>query len=332
MIKIGNVIRIEGLTIIISPKGKDGHQFISPVERRVRSVKECLGSLNMTKTAFDVCTLTHLLRVVEHQINSVPSGLRTKGQNRHNLNTAYLDTIICPNSFLHPWPSRAVSGFMYLNKNLDNYMQDLRTHQDALTSILETYYVSLTKQPTKGPECTEEKFIPHLNDVVAFRTRSDELGGRYTPFKLGLISEILASTDGSIRHVSLLYRGDIDDPQDVHSHKYGMYITTRRVDNIIIVCCVQDQCLDEVFSELGELTISLLQSQINNGASTVRPPHSRATTFKTNLSPITEGEILTSTIDSSLSKNPPMQKLPAIIEDDTLALTKTIQQTRPMIL
>jgi hypothetical protein len=104
-----------------------------------------------------------------------------------------------------------------------------------------------------------------------------------------------------------------------------MYITTRRVDNIIIVCCVQDQCLDEVFSELGKLTISLLQSQIKDGAAIIHPPQSRTATFKTNLSQITEGEILTSITDSNLSKDSPMpnednnsNKLPTIIEDNTL--------------
>ena len=180
MVKVGNVIKIEGLSIVISPKGEDGHQFISPVERRVRSVKESLNSLNMSRTQYDVCALSRLLRVCEYQLNNVPSGLRTKGQYRHSLNPDFLDRVICLNTFLHPWPSRPVASFMYLNKIIDNYLQDLKKHQDSLTSILEAYFVSLTKQLTKANEDKKDMFDPHVNDIVTFKTKSNELGGRYT--------------------------------------------------------------------------------------------------------------------------------------------------------
>ena len=57
-----------------------GHSFNGAAERKIRNLKQALGSLNMTNTDMDPISFNNLILHLEQEVNSIPIGKRAQGK------------------------------------------------------------------------------------------------------------------------------------------------------------------------------------------------------------------------------------------------------------
>ena len=82
-----------GVTIQFCPAPGSSHQNHSSVERKIQSIKECLGSLDLTKTPMDSVMLQNKLFLIADSLNNIPLTCRIRPPDRKTLGCAITDFI-----------------------------------------------------------------------------------------------------------------------------------------------------------------------------------------------------------------------------------------------
>ena len=85
-IKEDGMFTSQGLGLVFCPSLGSSHQFHSTVEVKVKSIKEALGKLDLTKTSIDCISLSHKLNILASRLNDVPIICRIRASDRTNLN------------------------------------------------------------------------------------------------------------------------------------------------------------------------------------------------------------------------------------------------------
>ena len=76
----------QGLGLVFFPSLGSSHQFHSTVEVKVKSIKEALGKLDLTRTSIDCISLSHKLNILASRLNDVPIICRIRSSDRTNMN------------------------------------------------------------------------------------------------------------------------------------------------------------------------------------------------------------------------------------------------------
>ena len=76
----------QSLGLVFCPSLGSSHQFHATVEVKVKSIKEALGKLDLTKTNSDTLSLSHKLNILASRLNDVPIICRIRSSDRTNMN------------------------------------------------------------------------------------------------------------------------------------------------------------------------------------------------------------------------------------------------------
>ena len=187
-----NGIYNQQLTIKFSPALAESHSRHGLAESRVRSVKQSIGSSDLSE--FDPVSLNLHLEVLFHNLNNIP--LITKSVDNGNLDCLQLQCI-SPNTLF----GREVAPFLLSVDPMEQSLQS-RAHMKMITDQSWKIW-SLMARPQKEKDVKTHQ-IP-LGSVIIFRRDEKRLGNIKNRFSVGLVIRMgEKNLDGVIRSLFIL--------------------------------------------------------------------------------------------------------------------------------
>ena len=210
------------------------HQAHGAVERRVRSVKEHLGSLNWKAHTFQdfVEAIIASVRI----LNTTPIAARVQGEKNP------LVELICPQDLMTPGRTSNVSSPIVFNDTYEQMHKRLQAFKDMYINTWRNVVINtrLTSQVFR-----EQSAEPAVGDVVVTQDPKS-----FKPkIQMGIITNLLPSEDGIVRKVEIKLAE-------------RSKVVNGSVNNTFSIRSVRDLCvIPKIESEVSQLTLELMEKQ-----------------------------------------------------------------------
>ena len=175
-----------------------GHNYHGLVERKIRSVQECLDKCNVGEMRLHATGLQTFCKLVENDINNLPMGYSYA---RDSDNSPLLK-LIFPNMLrIGRNNSRALEGPIKLPKGPDYLMKKVEKAYDVFYKL---WNVTMIPKLMKMHRWFDTKdVLLREGDIVYFRKVENELSSKWT---VGRVSDVEKGRDGVVRRCTVRYQ------------------------------------------------------------------------------------------------------------------------------
>ena len=179
-----------------------GHNFHGLVERRIRTVQECLEESGFANLKFHATGLQTTLKLIENDINNLPMGY-SYGRDSDN---SPLLRLIFPNMLkVGRMNRRSLAGPVKLPKNPGELMDRVDRGYKIFYKLWNTAKVPKLMKASKWFETKSQLSV---GDIVYFQKVENEWNSKWT---VGKIVEIVRSKDGIVRSAHVQYQNAGED-------------------------------------------------------------------------------------------------------------------------
>ena len=210
------------------------HQAHGAVERRIRTIKGHLGTLDWSSLTFQ--ELSESLISIVRIINSTPVAAKLQGE----LNPVI--ELISPQDLMTPGRTNSVVTPIVYHKNYELMKEELASHNDA---FVKTWQQATTDVRLSSQVFQEQTTEPTLGDIVVMQ----DPHSMKPKIQTGVIVELLPGLDGIVRKVAIRLVA--------RSKK-----VVNQQNDIVSVRSVRDLCIiPRMDSHFGEVTLGLEEKQ-----------------------------------------------------------------------
>ena len=210
------------------------HQAHGAVERRIRTIKAHLGTLDWSSLTLQA--LSESLISIVRIINSTPVAAKLQGE----LNPVI--ELISPQDLMTPGRTNSVVTPIVYHKNYEHMKEELASYDDA---FVKTWQQATTDVRLSSQVFQEQTAEPVLNDIVVMQ----DPHSMKPKVQTGVIVELLPGLDGIVRKVAVRL---VSRSKKVPNHQNGM-ISVRSVRDLCII--------PQMDSHFGEVTLGLEEKQ-----------------------------------------------------------------------
>ena len=210
------------------------HQAHGSVERRVRTIKELLGTLDWSALTFQ--DLAESLLSIVRLINSTPLAAKVQGE----INPVI--ELISPQDLMTPGRTNSVVTPIVYHKSYEQMRDELASYHDA---YVKTWNIASLDSRLSSQVFQEQSAEPVVGDVVVMQ----DPHSMKPRIQKGVIEELLPGEDGIVR-------------------KVAVRVVTRskkvigQVNSTISVRSIRDLCIvPKMDSHFGDLTLDLEERQ-----------------------------------------------------------------------
>ena len=256
----GNYITTFGIPIYFVPPTERGHISNAVCERRIRSLKSVIGTLDFSKTGLDAAGAGNVLMTVEEMLNSVPVGTRGFGK-RHDITSKSPNSMfISPNNFLGKLNTRRPIGLIKLERGIDNTLYQAQEISTTISKMMAEYLISLQREAIRGFDLNPGTV--EAGDVCAFKINESQFHQALSPWRYGIVTEVHTSqVDGRARIITLRYTTLPGDIVNKSYQKPRHVKTRRRLDQVVKLSSGSCDHLAHQFSFDAEFTEKLINRQ-----------------------------------------------------------------------
>ena len=174
-----------------------GHNYHGAVERRIRSVQECLERCDVANMRLHATGYQTFIKLAENDINNLPMGYAFE---RDTDNSPILK-LIFPNMLkIGRINRRALDGPVRLPKGPGELMKRV---EKAYTAFYKLWNTSVIPKLMKLNKWYDSKAELQVDDLVYFKKEESELSSKWT---VGKITEVVHSKDGQVRRATVQYQ------------------------------------------------------------------------------------------------------------------------------
>ena len=174
-----------------------GHNYHGAVERRIRSVEECLQKAGVYSLRLHATGLQTVLKLIENDMNNNPLGYM---YGRDSDNSPLLK-LIFPNMLrTGRINKRSLDGPITLPKGPADLMSKIEKAYDVFYKIWNSVMVPKMMKQNKWYK-EDEELKP--GDVIYFQKEEGDLASKWS---LGLVHEVVRGKDQKVRRISIKYQ------------------------------------------------------------------------------------------------------------------------------
>ena len=179
-----------------------GHNYHGTVERKIRTVQDCLEKIEIAKMRIHATGLQTLLKLIENDINNVPLGY-SYGRDSDN---SPLFKLIFPNMLrIGRINQRALDGPIKLPKGVGELAEKIEKGYSVFFKLLN---ITLIPKLMKQNKWFDGKSQLQVGDIVWFKKKKSELDSKWI---VGKVIEIVKSRDGVVRRAEVQYQNAKED-------------------------------------------------------------------------------------------------------------------------
>ena len=209
-----------GIKFYTAPVG--AHNYIGLVERKIRSVQQCLEKIELKNQKLHATGLQTLAKLVENQLNNLPLGYSF---GRDSMNSPLLK-LITPNMFrVGRLNSRALTGPVKLPRGPRDMMDKVGKLFDSFFKIMN---IVMVPRLIPTPKWFRDSPEVAIGDVIYFQKTENDLSSQWT---IGQVDSITKSRDNSVRRVDIRYH---------NAGENGSRTTDRCVRSLVRLFNVED--------------------------------------------------------------------------------------------
>ena len=174
-----------------------GHNMHGSVERKIKSVQECLEKMDVANMKLHATGLQTILKLIENDLNNLPLGY-SFGRDSNN---SPLLRLIFPNLLkIGRLNTRALDGPIRMPVGPGELMQKI---EKGYSSFFKIWNTTMVPKLLKMYKWFDNKSHLQVGDIVWFKKTESELSNDWT---LGKIVSITKSRDGFIRRAEVQYQ------------------------------------------------------------------------------------------------------------------------------
>ena len=179
-----------------------GHNYHGLVERKIRSVSECLDQSGFSKLKYHATGLQTVLKLIENDLNNQPLGY---SYGRDSDNSPIL-RLIFPNMLkVGRLNRRSLDGPVKFPQNPGELMSKITKGYDAFFKLWNTSMIPKLMKQTKWYK-SNENISEH--DIVYFQKVESEWNSKWT---VGKVIDTVKSKDGIVRRALVEYRNSNEE-------------------------------------------------------------------------------------------------------------------------
>ena len=180
-----------------------GHNMTGLVERKIKSVQECMERMEVDKMRLHATGYQTLFKLMENDLNNLPFGF---GYGRKDDNSPILK-LIYPNLLrLGRNNSRSLDNIIKLPKTPNELMDKIERAYKTFYELWNTVLIPKMMKASKWYNEKEVVIIP--GDIVYFQKVENELSSKWT---VGKVTDVTFGKDGKARRATVLYQNSNED-------------------------------------------------------------------------------------------------------------------------
>ena len=223
-----------------------GHNFHGAVERKIRSVQECLEKSEIEKQRLHATGLQTALKLIENDMNNLPLGY-TYGRDSDN---SPLLKLIFPNMLrVGRLNCRALEGPVRMPSGPGELMKRV---EQSYSSFFRIWNSTMVPKLMKAYKWFKTGEGLRVDDLVWFQKDESELSSKWS---LGIIASVEKGKDGLVRRASVKYQNSSENaPRE----------TDRAARSLIKLFNIDDQSWMDEMAEVEKLVFDLQSDEAND--------------------------------------------------------------------
>ena len=178
-----------------------GHNYHGGVERRIKSVQDCLEKIDVANMRLHATGLQTLLKLIENDLNNLPLGY---SYSRDSDNSPLLK-LIFPNMLkIGRLNTRAMDGPIRMPASPGELMEKIDKGYSAFFKIWNTTMIPKLMRMHKWFDNKSQLVV---GDIVHFRKVENELSSKWT---VGKVTDVIKSKDGLVRRAIVQYQNSTE--------------------------------------------------------------------------------------------------------------------------
>ena len=174
-----------------------GHNYHGAVERKIRTVQDCLDKCDVGNLKLHATGLQTYMKLVENDLNNLPLGY-SYGRDSDN---SPLLKLIFPNLLkIGRLNTRSMNGPVRMPKGPGELMKRV---EKAYSIFFKLWDVTMIPKLMKLNKWHNSKAPLEVDDIVYFKKEESELSSTWT---VGKVAEIVKSRDGLVRRAQVQYQ------------------------------------------------------------------------------------------------------------------------------
>ena len=191
---------VKGIKFKVCPVGS--HNFHGLVERRIRTIQECLDECDIKSKRLHATGVQTFCKIVENNLNNLPLGY-SYGRSDNN---SPLLKVICPNILrIGRLNTRVVQGPVRLPKGPSELMMKVEERYKVFYKLWNTTYIPKLVQSTKWFKSGNQL---DYGDIVFFKKTEGHLASDWI---IGKVVDCIKGKDGVIRRIEIQYQNATED-------------------------------------------------------------------------------------------------------------------------
>ena len=179
-----------------------GHNYHGLVERKIRTVQECLDKHEVNGMRLHATGLQTFCKLIENEMNNLPCGY-SFGRDADN---SPLLKLIFPNMLrVGRNNSRALDGPVRMPSGPGELMKKVET---AYNTFYKLWNTTMIPKLMRMHKWFDGKAQLQNGDIVYFRKQENELSSKWT---VGKVTDIVRSKDGIVRRCTVQYQNASED-------------------------------------------------------------------------------------------------------------------------
>ena len=186
---------VKGIQFKVCPVS--GHNFHGLVERRIRTIQECLDECEMKTKRLHATGVQTFCKIVENNLNNLPLGY---SYGRGNENSPLLK-LICPNILrVGRLNTRVLQGPVRLPKGPSELMEKVEEKYEIFYKIWNISYIPRLIKTSKWYKTGDQLAV---GDIVYFKKTEGALSSDWI---VGKVVDVIKSKDDVVRKVEVQYQ------------------------------------------------------------------------------------------------------------------------------
>ena len=226
-----------------------GHNMTGLVERKIKSVQECMERMEIDKMRLHATGYQTLFKLIENDLNNLPIGF---GYGRKDDNSPILK-IIYPNLLrLGRNNNRSLDTVIKLPKTPGDMMHKIENAYQTFYELWNTVLIPKMMKPSKWFDDTEVKIVP--GDLVYFKKVENELSSKWT---VGKVTDVVYSKDGKARTATVVYQNASEDFSNKRT-------TERSVRSLVKLFNIDDKMWTSELSNIDKIIADIAEENNEN--------------------------------------------------------------------
>ena len=225
-----------------------GHNYHGGVERKIKTVQDCLEKIDVANLRLHATGLQTLLKLIENDLNNLPLGY---SYNRDSDNSPLLK-LIFPNMLkIGRLNTRAMDGPIRMPAGPGEMMKKI---EKGYSSFFDLWNTTMIPKLMKMNKWFDTKSQLVVGDIVYFRKVESELASKWT---VGKIVDVTKSKDGLVRRVDVQYQNSTENEPRV---------TDRAARSLIKLFNIDDTTWQDDMDEVEKLVEAIMREDEDPGS------------------------------------------------------------------